>query len=248
MPDLSKLTALAEQVRAHATKPRNARPEHGKWWRITNAGGDVASVYLYGVIGGDMWGEGNTAADFANELAAVTAPRLNLHINSEGGQVFEGIAIHSAIAAFPGTVTAKIDGLAASAASFIAMACDRIEMAKPAKMMIHDAATGFAMGTGNAADLRQFAQEVLDTADLLDEMSDTIAEIYATRAGGTVAQWRDVMRAETWYSAQTAVAAGLADGVIGADPETPAAPAGAQADAVYDYAALSATLMEVFRA
>lgn len=246
--DLTKLTALAGQVRDIAAK--REKPKGGRWYDIKNGTGDTASVYLYGVIGEDFYGEGNGSADFAQELAAITANRVDLFVNSEGGQVFEGVAIHSAIASFPGTVTGKVTGLAASAASFILMACDRVEMAKGAKMMIHDAATGFAMASGNADDLRAFAQEVITTADLLDAMSDTIAEMYADRAGGTVAGWRQTMKAETWYSATQAIEAKLADAVIG--EETPAAPAaGKQATAAedaYDFSALQAALLEVFHA
>jgi ATP-dependent protease ClpP protease subunit len=83
------------------------------------------------------------------------------------------------------------------------MAGDTIAMQKPAKMMIHDA-SGIVLG--NAADMQAMA-------DLLDELSDTIAGIYADRAGGTAATWRDAMKAETWYSAAAAVEAGLADRV-----------------------------------
>jgi hypothetical protein len=76
-------------------------------------------------------------------------------------------------------------------------------------MMVHDA-NGLALG--NAADMREMA-------DLLDKCSDNIASIYADSAGGTVQEWRDIMRAETWYSAEEAVAAGLADGIVGQDAE-----------------------------
>lgn len=246
MRDLSKLVALADQVRAVAHKREQQRPR-GQWWKIKNAASDRASVYLYGLIGEDFWGDGNSAAEFASELNTITAPNIDLHINSEGGQVFEGIAIHSAIAQHPAHVTAMIDGLAASAASFIAMAADRIEMAKAAKMMIHDAATGFAMAAGNADQLRTFAKEVLDTADLLDEMSDTIADMYTDRAGGTREQWRNTMRAEKWYSSQEAVDAGLADGIIGAVKEASAAPVEpVPVEDYIDVESILATLKEAF--
>ncbi|MFW5899545.1 MAG: phage major capsid protein, partial [Jiangellaceae bacterium] len=125
----------------------------------------------------------------------------DLHVNSPGGLVFDGVAIYSALRNHPATVDVSIDGLAASAASFVAMAGDSIAIEKPAKMMIHDAA---GLVIGNAADM-------LEMATLLDELSDTIADIYAERAGGTAEQWRQRMRDETWFSAQQAVEAGLAD-------------------------------------
>src|SRR5690606_8034659 len=98
-------------------------------------------------------------------------------------------------------VTVIVDSLAASIASVIAMAGDRVVMAKNATMMIHD---GHGLSIGNAADMREMA-------DLLDKVSDNIASVYAERAGGDVAEWRERMRAETWYSADEAVSAGLAD-------------------------------------
>jgi ATP-dependent protease ClpP protease subunit len=242
MPDLKRLTALAGQLAQKAEK-RAHRPENGRWYRITNATSEKAAVYLYGQIGMDWWGEGNSAAQFAQDMQAITAREIELHVNSEGGQVFEGIAIHTTIAEHPAAVTGIVDGLAASAASFILMACDTVKMARAAKMMIHDAGTGFAVAQGNAAELREFAQEVLDTADLLDELSDTIADLYAEKAGGTRGDWRDIMRAERWYSAADAVKAGLADEIIGQDGTTDSpTPAESEVEAAFDVDALLVTL------
>jgi ClpP class serine protease len=96
-----------------------------------------------------------------------------------------------------------VDGLAASIASVIAMAGDRIVMAPNSQLMIHD---GSGLCIGNAAEMRQMAE-------LLDRQSNNIAEVYANRAGGTAEDWRALMEAETWYTAQEAVDAGLADEV-----------------------------------
>lgn len=166
--------------------------------RIENAAGK-AEVYIYDIIGD--WGV--SAGDVVAELRSIGDLPIDLHINSEGGSVFDGLAIYNALRNHSKPVTAYVDALAASAASFIAMAAGRIVIAKNASMMIHDA-MGFAMG--NAADLRSLA-------DLLDESSETIAEIYDDRAGGGVSKWRDLMKAETWYRGQAAVDAGLADEV-----------------------------------
>lgn len=203
---LAQAVALAERGRRMVTRPENVG---GEWYRIRNADGDRAEVLIYGYIG-DAW-DGVTAASFRRELSDITAKRIDLHVNSEGGLVFDGIAIHAALRNHPAKVDVTVDGLAASAASFVAMAGDTIAVEKPARMMIHDAA---GLVIGNAADMREFA-------DLLDELSDTIAGIYADRAGGSVAHWRGAMRAETWYSAADAVKAGLADKVAN---DTPAAP------------------------
>lgn len=197
MSRLDTLVALAGRARAYAPRP-TARTS-GSWYRIDNAAGDETPIYLYDAIG-DF---GVTASDFVAALGQVNTKSIALHINSPGGSVFDGIAIHAALVNHPATVNTVVDGVAASAASFIAMAGDTRGIEKPATMMIHDAA---GLVLGNAADMRQMA-------DLLDQMSDTIAGIYADRAGGTVASWRGAMQNETWYTSAQAVAAGLADHV-----------------------------------
>jgi hypothetical protein len=139
-----------------------------------------------------------------------------VRINSPGGSVFEGIAIANALRAHPANVTVQVDSVAASIASVIAMAGDRIEMAPNSMMMIHDA-SGLAMG--NAADMEEMAE-------LLDLISDNIADAYAARAGGTREQWRERMRAETWYLPEDAVDNGLADEAVQAPKTgTPTGPA-----------------------
>lgn len=211
--NLKKLRDLAERGRKllHQHQPQN---HSGDWYRIVNADSDErAEMFIYGYIGDD-WGEDDvTAGSFGRDLRAVTAPAIDLHINSPGGLVFDGVAIYSALKNHPATIDVSVDGVAASAASFIAMAGDSIAIEKPAKMMMHDAA---GLVIGNAADM-------LEMATLLDELSDTIAEIYADRAGGTIEEWRDKMRATTWFSAEQAVSAGLADRVANDTTETPPA-------------------------
>ncbi|MGV9779791.1 head maturation protease, ClpP-related, partial [Streptosporangium sp. NPDC003464] len=128
---------------------------------------------------------------------------MTLRVNSPGGDVFDGIAIMNTLRSHPARVTTHVDSLAASIASVIAMAGDRIVMQPHSQMMIHDAA---GMCIGNATDMHEMAA-------MLDRQSDNIAAVYAERAGGTVADWRERMRAETWLSAEEAVAAGLADEV-----------------------------------
>lgn len=175
------------------------RPD-ASWYKITNnAGTGNAIIHLYDEIG--YWGV--TAAEFLAELKAITAPAIELHISSPGGEVFDGIALYNALRAHSARVTVHVDGLAASIASVIAMAGDRIVMAPHSQMMIHDAMT---VAVGNAADMRE-------AADHLDRQSENIAGIYAERAGGTVRQWRSRMVAESWYYAAEAVEAGLADEV-----------------------------------
>lgn len=195
---------------------RTARPRaqlrQGRtdWYRISNtAGGGPAVVHIYDEIGG-WWGV--TASDFVRDLNAINASEIELHLNSPGGDVFDGIAIMNALRQHRAKVTVNVDALAASIASVIAMGGDRVVMAPGSQMMIHD---GMCLCLGNAADMRK-------TADFLDQQSDNIASIYEGRAGGTAAEWRARMTAETWYTAEEAVAAGLADEVSSAHSITEA--------------------------
>lgn len=196
----ANLTSFLAKQREQADK---LREQHGieaqSWYRITNAAdSDEAEVMLYDEVGGWF---GATADQFIDDLRQVTSPNLRVRINSPGGSVFEGIAIANALRSHPANVTCQVDGLAASIASVIAMAGDRIEMAPQAMMMIHEA-SGVCLG--DASDMEEMAE-------LLDLISDNIADAYAQRAGGTRDQWREAMRAESWYLPDDAVKAGLAD-------------------------------------
>lgn len=181
------------------TRPRaQLREGRTDWYRIENlAGSDTATIHVYDEIG--YWGV--TASDFIAELKQVDTSHIDLHVNSPGGEVFDGFAIFEALRTHRASVTTHIDSLAASIASVIAMAGDRIVMGKYAELMIHDA---LGVCIGNAADMRAMVED-------LDRESDRIAAVYAERAGGTAKQWRGRMQAETWFSAQEAVEAGLAD-------------------------------------
>lgn len=187
--------------------PTDAAPR--AWFRIENrvqnAAETSADVYIYDAIGG-WWGV--EASSFVAELAALDVDRINLFVNSPGGDVYDAVAMTNAIRRHRAHVVATVDGLAASAASFLITAADEIVMSPNSELMIHDA---WGIAIGNAGDMR-------DTASRLDAISDNIASMYARQAGtGEVADWRDLMLAETWYSADEAVAAGLADRVDGED-------------------------------
>lgn len=182
-----------------------------RWWKIENkaAVGGPTVVSIYDEIG--MYGV--SAGDFLAEMRQIPGD-IEMHINSPGGDVFDGIAIYNQLkqAQQRGTVHIVVDGLAASAASFIAQAASpgHLEMAPHAQMMIHD---GFAMGIGNAADMTELAAQ-------LDKASDNIAAIYADRTGKPAEYWRNLMRAETWLSDVEAVSIGLADRVQGDEDGT----------------------------
>lgn len=179
--------------------------------------GTTAVIRLYDPVDsyGEFWGV--SAKEFAQALDDLPSniDEIRLHINSPGGDVFDGIAIVNALRAHRARVVAVVDGLAASAASFIAASADETIMAPNSELMIHDA---WGLCVGNAAEMKQMAE-------MLDHISDNIASIYAAKAGTEPAAWRDAMAAETWYSAEEAVAAGLADSVSKAEPDEDAAKA-----------------------
>lgn len=178
-----------------------------KFWQAKAAKNedDADELWIYDEIGFvDFWsGEGVTAAGFAKDLAALKGKRLTLRVNSPGGDVFDGLAIKNLIASHPATVTARVDALAASIASVIIQGADEVVVEPHAQLMIHDAS---GVSFGNADEMREMA-------DLLDMISDNIAQVYADAAGGTSGDWRKVMKGEKWYTADEAVAAGLADRV-----------------------------------
>lgn len=193
--------AMNTRERIRAGLPRVQRlSNRTDWFRITDqADGQPARLDLYDEIG--FWGV--NASDFSAQLNAVSADRIEVHVNSPGGDVFDGIAILNLLRSHPAPVDVVIDGIAASAASFIAMAGETVTMMPNSQLMIHDA-SGLCIGN---------QQDMADMAKLLNLMSDNIASVYATRTGTDASQWRDAMRAETWYSADEAVEAGLADKV-----------------------------------
>lgn len=219
------------RLRNYAGPPAPAGVEARPWFEFRNAAndgdqGDTAELLVYDEIGDGGWfGGGVSAASFADALRQVTAPNLTVRLNSPGGDVFDGIAVANQLRAHPSNVTVVVDGIAASIASVIAMAGDKIVMAPQSQMMIHDA-MGSTWG-GNPADHRAMA-------DLLDRQSDNIAAAYRQKAGGMTKSWRTRMQAETWYTADEAVAAGLADSVGTVPTSTGPAPSTANPSSGYD--------------
>jgi ATP-dependent protease ClpP protease subunit len=200
--------AISAYERGQRVAPTGRHVKANTWYSIVNhRKADLASVYIYDEIG--FWGV--TASDFVRELNAIDAKNIDVHINSPGGDVFDGIAIYNAIASHAANVTVYVDGLAASAASFIAQAGSPIKIGRNAAMMIHDA-EGICIG--NAASM-------LEMSDLLNSASNNIADIYAGKNDTPIDQWRDRMRATSWYhTGQDAVDAGLADIVYEPDSES----------------------------
>jgi ATP-dependent protease ClpP protease subunit len=166
----------------------------------------AAELMIYGEIGGGGWfSDGITASDVAASLKEIGPGPVNVRLNSGGGDVFDGVAIHSLLARHPGVVTVYVDGLAASAASFIMLAGDHIVGARNCFVMIHDAMTS-TYGNGDTH---------RESADLLDKVSANIADMYSERAGEEPEFWRALMIQNgengTWYTGQEALSAGLVD-------------------------------------
>lgn len=185
-----KLLQLARE-NATATKPVRAE-----------VNGTEATVYLHGVIGG-LWGEVDET-EFVKALSAITTDVIHLRIDSPGGDVFAARAMMTAVSQHQAKVIAHVDGLAASAATGICMACDEVEITQGAGFMIHNAWT---VAIGNAHDMEE-------TAALLAKLDAGLANDYARRSGKTVDEVRALMDAETWFTADEAVEAGFADRVV----------------------------------
>lgn len=169
--------------------------------------GDTAALTCYDYVGSGYGGFG--AVDVKAALDANSFKNISIRINSPGGDAFEGVAIYNLLRSYQKPVAVYVDGLAASAASIIAMAGDSIEMGVGSTMMIHNAAT---IEFGFAADMRK-------TADTLDTVSSSIADIYVARTGGAKADIQALMDAETWMTAQTAVDSNFASCMTAAESD-----------------------------
>jgi ATP-dependent Clp protease protease subunit len=165
---------------------------------------NVLTLEVYDVIGADFFGDGITASAVSDAIAQASQhDSVSLRINSPGGDAFEGVAIYNVLKNHGKPVNVYVDGLAASAASIIAMAGDTICMGTGSMMMIHPA-QGMAMG--DAKTVREFA-------DTLDQVSASIADIYVERTKNSKKSVTDMMNAETWMSAKEAVKNGFATAV-----------------------------------
>lgn len=157
----------------------------------------VSDLYLFGPI------EPGAAKPFAQALAEAKGRTFVVHINSPGGDLFEGLAMHAALQAHGGETVCRIEGLCASAASVVAMAGKTVTMASGSELMIHLPST---VAAGDAGDLRQ-------AADQLDHHAKTMAGIYATRTGKPVNEILAALDKETWFTAEEALKWGLIDAV-----------------------------------
>ena len=173
-----------------------------KWFNVTESEAE-ADVYIYDVIGMDWWGDGVDPHAFIKEVDAIDAPKINLHINSPGGYINEGKAIYNFLKRLDKVVWAYIDGLAASTASWIPMAADKIICPANAEIMIHDP---WGCICGGADDMRA-------TAKTLDMEKEAIIGIYQARTGLDHDRLADLMSEEKWMLGAEALELGFVDEV-----------------------------------
>jgi ATP-dependent protease ClpP protease subunit len=182
---------LMQLYLSNQAAPRQARIEQA---------GREATVYIYDIIG-ESWAGGVSAREFVPQLAALDVDTIHLRINSPGGDVFDGRAIANALTQHPAHVVAHIDGHAASAATYVALAADEVEIADGGFFMIHNAWT---VALGNANDFEA-------TAGILRKVDASIVADYQRKTGKspeTISEWMD---AETWFTAEEAVEHGFVD-------------------------------------
>jgi ATP-dependent Clp protease, protease subunit len=179
--------------------------ENSKPWTFKAQAGGELEILLYEEIGQDFWtGEGTTAKSFAEDLkAAGNVLRIHLRVNSPGGNVFDGLAIYNTLLSHGATITAQVDGLAASIASVILMSASRITMGASSLLMIHQP---YSAISGNADEHRKMAET-------LDLVAGSMIKAYRRHSKKTKPEIEAMMTAETWLDADQAIDAGFADEV-----------------------------------
>lgn len=173
---------------------------------VLNEAEDEATVYLYDVI--DSWW-GIDSAQFVKDLNAITAKTIHLRINSPGGSVFDAESIQTALQQHSARVVAHIDGIAASAATYIALAADEVEISDGGMFMIHNA---WGIAVGNAENMLYFAA-------LLKKIDANIVRDYQNKTGKSEEQIKEWMDAETWFSAEEALTNGFVDRIFTVEKE-----------------------------
>lgn len=186
-----------QQPQIYAMLAPNFRAKNPQWFRMEKAANDSADVYIYDAID-SYWGV--AAEDFVKGLKNIDAKNITIHINSPGGSVFDGMAMYHAIKSHPAKVTAVVEGLSASIATIVMLAADEVQVAEGSMVMIHNP-WGLSIGD---------AEEMRNTAAVLDKIAGQMAGIYAGVMGKSQEEILAIMAAETWYTAEEAVTAGLA--------------------------------------
>ncbi|MEN4608711.1 head maturation protease, ClpP-related [Pantoea agglomerans] len=174
---------------------------------IKAAKSDDNSISVFDVIGADWYGDGVTASRIAAALRSIGGADVTVNINSPGGDMFEGLAIYNLLREYEGKVTVKVLGLAASAASIIAMAGDEVQIGRGAFLMIHNC---WVYAMGNRHDLQQIAADMVP-------FDKAMNDIYSARTGLDEATIDAMMNAETYIGGSDAVEKGFADHLLAAD-------------------------------
>lgn len=180
-----------------------------KFWQVKNEVNGNSEILLYGPIAGESswWGDEVTPRSFAEDLESLGGKDVTVRINSGGGDVFAAHAIHNQLVAYKGRVTVVIDGLAASAATIIAVAGDRIIMPSNALFMIHNPAIGLSDYYG--------ADELLKAAEALNTIKGSIVAAYRKRCKASAEELAAMMDAETWMGAAECLEKGFVDEIQG---------------------------------
>lgn len=184
-------------------------PLNKKAFRIEAKSDKKAEIYIYGAIGASFWEDSISAKQFSDELKKLPASvkEIDLRLNSGGGDVFEGYAIYNQLKQHPAKVTVYVDGLAASIASVIALAGDKIIMGEGAQFMVHKSWT---MAMGNSFDM----EKVVERLESIDEQ---LISLYTKKTKKPRSEIRDMVENETWLNAEEAVEKGFADEVVASD-------------------------------
>ena len=177
------------------------------WYTITNKA-DKAEVWIYDMIGKDFWSEdGVTAKQLQKEISGIKSSQIDLHINSPGGSVQDGITIFNLIKSHPANVTTYIDGWACSIASIIALSGDKVIMAENGLYMIHRP-EGSLIVHGNEDDITQESTKLIE---ILSKIKGTMTGVYSKKTGKSDDEINAMMKEETWMNADDALDAGFID-------------------------------------
>lgn len=204
-----KSLPAAPEGRPFARENRDLPSSAMERWNggIKAARADDNSISIFDVIGADYWGDGVTASRIAAALRSIGGADVTVNINSPGGDMFEGLAIYNLLREYEGKVTVKVLGLAASAASVIAMAGDEVQIGRGAFLMIHNC---WVYAMGNRHDLQQIASD-------MEPFDKAMNDIYGARTGLDAATIDAMMDAETYIGGSDAVDKGFADRLLAAD-------------------------------
>jgi ATP-dependent Clp protease, protease subunit len=200
-----KLSYRNEKTARFVSEYYNKPLDKPEWYKIENVSDNETEVIVFDYIGWPY----NDAGDFVRMLGSISTPKVTIRINSPGGDVFDGIAIANAIAAHPSKPITRIESLAASAASYIAVSGHEKQAYKNTMIMIHEPMTGM---WGNQHDLR-------DVADILKQINDIMIDMYADNTNIGKRELKSMLTAETWMNASVAKEKGFIDTILTAgDP------------------------------